>query len=90
MAKEQIASAKEEIVPAGAISSFVTMFSNVVCYSRCKNKYLWSKGLKLMKRLHVIHWQTDPNKCFLTNQDFQKKIICTCVFLSQENGIVLF
>ena len=37
--------AKEEIAPAGAISSFVTMFSNVVCSSRHKNKYLWSKGL---------------------------------------------
>ena len=25
---------------------FVTMFSNVVCYSRHKNNYLWSKWLK--------------------------------------------
>ena len=29
----------------GAISSFVTMFSNVICCSRRKNEYLWSKGL---------------------------------------------
>ena len=33
------------MAPAGAISSFVTMFSNVVCCSRRKNEYLWSKGL---------------------------------------------
>ena len=38
--------AKEEIAPTGAISSFVTIFSNVVCCSRCKHEYLWSKGLK--------------------------------------------
>ena len=30
---------------AGAISFFVTMFSNVVSCSRRKNEYLWSKGL---------------------------------------------
>ena len=31
--------------PAGAISSFAIMFSNVVCCSRRKNEHLWSKGL---------------------------------------------
>ena len=38
--------AEEEIPPIGAFSSFVTMFSNVVCRSRRKNEYLWNKGLK--------------------------------------------
>ena len=37
--------AKEEIAPAGAIPSFVTMFSN--CCSRRKNEYIWGKGLML-------------------------------------------
>ena len=36
---------KEEIAPAGAIPSFLTIFSNVVCCSRRKNQYVWSKGV---------------------------------------------
>ena len=34
-----------QMMSAGAISSFATMFSNDVCCSKCKNKYLWNKGL---------------------------------------------
>ena len=42
----------------GAISSSVTMFSNVVCCSRHKKEYLWSKGLTIhgICQLLVLPW----------------------------------
>ena len=69
---------------AGAISSFVTMFSNVVCCSRHKNEYLWSKGLTVslllpflinVNRMDKFEWSTKINFSLYMKENLELKFI---------------